>query len=124
MSGILGQPLIPTPAERIDTATYRTQLASPGDDPKKHLGEAETLAVITGQALNAVFVTDDHSAAALVQAVTGRPCYSTTDLLKLAVRTSRLSADAAWALIGILKSNGRHPRGVPTSFDAFQKWCA
>jgi len=41
------EPIVPTPAERVDTQLIRTQFLNPGDtEPTKHLGEAETFAVI------------------------------------------------------------------------------
>jgi hypothetical protein len=65
--GILGAPLYPeTGAERLEVQHLRTQLASPGDRPTDHLGEAETLAIIISRhELTAFFVTDDRGAAAL-----------------------------------------------------------
>ena len=43
---IFGQPLFPDQAELQDIGVLRDQLASPGDRPTQHLGEAETIAII------------------------------------------------------------------------------
>ena len=47
MVAFMPEPIVPTPAERVDTQLIRTQFLNPGDtEPTKHLGEAETFAVI------------------------------------------------------------------------------
>src|SRR6185312_1176366 len=43
---IFGEPLFPDAAEHQDVRLLRDQLASPGDPPTRHLGEAETIAII------------------------------------------------------------------------------
>ena len=53
---IFGEPLYPNPAEHQDVQVLRNQLASPGDPPTKHLGEAETVAIITRRRLSCFFV--------------------------------------------------------------------
>jgi hypothetical protein len=49
---IFGEPLYPDPAEHQDVQVLRNRLASPGDPPTKHLGEAETVAIITRRRLS------------------------------------------------------------------------
>jgi hypothetical protein len=49
---IFGEALYPNPAEHQDVQVLRNQLASPGDPPSKHLGEAETVAIITRRRLS------------------------------------------------------------------------
>jgi hypothetical protein len=56
--GIFGEPLYPSPAEHQDVQVLRNQLASPGDRPTKHLGEAETVAIIMTPALLLFRVND------------------------------------------------------------------
>jgi hypothetical protein len=55
---IFGEPLYPNPAEHQDVQVLRNQLASPGDPPTKHLGEAETVAIITRRRLSCFLVTE------------------------------------------------------------------
>ncbi|RRD04613.1 hypothetical protein EII34_09950 [Arachnia propionica] len=40
---IFGEPLWPDPAEHIQTRIHQEHFRSPGDGPRKHLGESETL---------------------------------------------------------------------------------
>jgi hypothetical protein len=57
---IFGEPLLPNAVELQDARIMRDQLASPGDSRTAHLGEAETLAIITRRQLVCFFVTDDR----------------------------------------------------------------
>jgi hypothetical protein len=57
---IFGKPLLPDAAELQDARIMRDQLAGPGDTGTAHLGEAETLAIITRRQLVCFFVTDDR----------------------------------------------------------------
>lgn len=59
---IFGEPLFPDVAEHQDVRVLRDQLASPGDKPAQHLGEAETIAIIVRRQLPCFFVTDDSDA--------------------------------------------------------------
>jgi hypothetical protein len=52
---IFGEPLFPDDAELQDVRVLRDELASPGDQPSKHLGEAETLAIVARRHLNCFF---------------------------------------------------------------------
>lgn len=120
---LLGDPMIPALAERIDTGLLRAQLAQPGDAPTRHLGEAEAIAIISHRGLSAAFVTDDVGARRLALANGGIRTYSTTDLLKLAVRAKLTSEDGAWALVELLRAHGRMVGNVPRTFVKFQNWC-
>jgi predicted nucleic acid-binding protein len=82
---IFGDPLFPDEAEHQDVLVLRDQLASPGDLPTQHLGEAETLAVILRRQLRCFFVTDDDDAARLA-AKNGIQVVDTWRLLKVAHR--------------------------------------
>lgn len=62
VGSFLGEPYIPTPVERIQTHVIRDQLSAPGDRSTDHLGEAETLAVMTSRFPGGYFVTDDGGA--------------------------------------------------------------
>ena len=96
---IFGKPLRPeTPAEHIQVRIHRDHFSSPGDGPKKHLGESETLAILECRDLGTtIFVTDDRQvslrATACMIPVT---CITTWDLVRFAVRADH--ADEAIAL--------------------------
>jgi predicted nucleic acid-binding protein len=119
----LGAPLYPeTQAEHLQVQLLRDELAIPGDPPTRHLGEAETLALIIGRNLEAVFVTDDQGARRLA-AVHGIRCYTTWDMLKLAGgRIKLIDPDALWGYVQTLRGLGRGgPEGV---YDrrSFDQW--
>ncbi len=59
---IFGEPYYPDQAELQDARVLRDQLASPGDPPTKHFGEAETIAITVRRQLDCVFMTDDKEA--------------------------------------------------------------
>lgn len=110
----LGDPLYPeTPAEHLQIRLLRDALAIPGDAPTRHLGEAETLALILSRSLEAVFVTDDRGARRLA-AVHGIRCYTTWDMLKLAGgRAKLIDPDTLWGYLQTLRGLGRGgPDGV------------
>lgn len=123
MPAILGDPILPTRAERVDLALYRARLASPGDPPTRHLGEAEALAIISNRGLGEVFITDDNGAKLLAAAL-GVRTYATTDLLLLAVRARLLTLDEAWQLVGVLRANRRPTGAAPTDQSGFRAWCS
>ena len=119
---IFGQPLFPDQAELQDTGVLRDQLASPGDRPTQHLGEAETIAIIVRRQLSrCFFVTDDRSAAGLA-AQNGIKVVGTWHLLKVAHRKGWIDADTFWGYVLTLK---RHSRGAPPGAQdrsSFDKW--
>ena len=118
---IFGEPLYPNPAEHQDVQVLRSRLASPGDPPTKHLGEAETVAIIARRRLSGVFVTDDRDAARL--ATRNRiTVTSTWRLLQLAHRKKWMDADTLWEYVQTLRANDRGtPPGVRDRA-AFDKW--
>ena len=120
---ILGDPLIPTGVERLATELIRRQLAKPDDSRTQHLGEAETFAIVSQRAINALFVTDDLSAARFARTIPVKTA-TTADLVKLAVRTGKLGVDAAWSSVMLLRNAGRFLSGAPHNFDLFRAWCA
>jgi predicted nucleic acid-binding protein len=122
---IFGEPIFPDQVELLDTRVLRNQLASPGDSPTRHLGEAETIAIITRRQLqkSCIFVTDDVGARRLA-AQNGVSVVGTWRLLKLAYRKGWVDADTLWGYAQTLKARDRGaPPGVRdrTSFD---KWLA
>lgn len=107
-ASIFGEPLLPTAAEHVDIKVLRTQMASPGDPPHQHLGEAETIAIISSRNLaqQSIFVTDDRGAAGFagrekIQTVT------TWDLIRLACRANLLTDQDGWTAAKLLKQEGR-----------------
>lgn len=90
---IFGSPLYPQGAEHVDIRTLQEQMLKPGDDKMRaHLGEAETITIISSRGLNAAFVTDDRDARRQA-ASRGIPVYTTWHILKLAVAAGKLSLE-------------------------------
>jgi hypothetical protein len=116
-----GDPWIPSPAERTDTQLYRSRLAIAGDPDTRHLGEAETIAVVTSRRLKALFVTDDFRARQLAGAA-GVATATTLDLLRLSVRAGLLSEDALMALLQLLAAQRRHLAGAPRNRGELRRW--
>lgn len=118
---IFGEPLFPDAAEHQDILVLRDQLASPGDQPTQHLGEAETIAIIVRRQLSCFFVTDDRGAARLA-ARNGIQVAGTWHLLKIASRAGLIDADTLWGYVLTLEEHGR---GVPPGVwnrPSFDKW--
>lgn len=119
---ILGTPLYPeTGAERLEVQHLRTELASPGDRSTDHLGEAETLAIITSRReLTAFFVTDDRGAARLA-ASRGVRAITTWDLLRTLLRHARITDDEARSFVRTLHAARRAlPTGCRTEDDVWR----
>jgi len=121
-STIFGSPWYPHDAEHIDVMVLREELAAPGDGPKQHLGEAETIVLASTRSPGAIFVTDDRSAAAAATA-RGLRAVKTADLLRIAIRAAKLEADAGWGYVQTLRSHGRYlSREVWSSRGSFDMW--
>ena len=104
----LGEPIAPTKAELLQTRVFRDQLASPQErNPKKHLGEAETLAVMVERFGFEILVTDDIGAARLA-AKHGVRVVTTLTLLKMVVRVNLAQPADVLDYLRILR-----PRGAP-----------
>jgi len=124
MSQLFGVPLrLETAHEIVDATAFRTQMAAPGDPPSRHLGEAEALAIISNRLDGSVFVTDDSGARIVAQAV-GVRTYSTCHLLKLAVRSRKITVHEAWAHVVALRRARRHLLDSPREETNFFAWCA
>ncbi|MEV0267785.1 hypothetical protein AB0H43_03340 [Hamadaea sp. NPDC050747] len=119
---VFGEPLRPeTPSELTMTQTLRTRLARPGEGHLRHLGEAETLAIMASRSLRGMFVTDDK-AVPVVAREQGIQVVTTFDLLRLACRTGMADADTVWSYLQRLR---QQRRGTPPAvFDrsSFDKW--
>lgn len=83
----------------------RERLARPGDHPRKHLGESETLAVV--EHLDAIAATDDAGARSIGKSE-GIRVVGTTDLLDAAVTSGRLTAQQRADAIEAMRRGGRH----------------
>ncbi|OHV39165.1 MULTISPECIES: hypothetical protein [Pseudofrankia] len=119
--GIFGSPWFPNAAELQDTRRLREELASPGDRPHRHLGEAETLAIMIYRQVDGYFVTDDNDAVRLATRH-GIRVVRTWHLLHVAVRAGLVEPDTMW---GYLQTLRIHQRGGPpgvTDRPAFDKW--
>lgn len=118
---IFGEPLFPDEAEHQDVRVLRDQLAGPGDLPTRHLGEAETLAIIVRRELRCFFATDDRGAARLATK-NGIQVVGTWHLLKVACRAGWIDADTFWGYVLTVERQGRGaPPGV-WDRSSFDKW--
>lgn len=109
----LGSAILPTQAERIDTGILRAELASPGEPGWMHMGEAETIAVITSRhGSGALFVTDDEGARRLAKS-NKIQSVSTWMMLKLAAKRDLIDEAVLLGYVRQLKSAGRS--GAPAS---------
>jgi predicted nucleic acid-binding protein len=118
----LGEPIIPTGAERVSTSVIRASLATRTDKATDHLGEAKTMAVITTRGLDAIFVTDDVPAARHARTLNVHTM-STAELLRLGVRTHRIPIEQAWKNIEYLRGKGRTLPHCPLTLGQFRRWC-
>lgn len=108
---IFGSPVIPEPTEHVNARVLRANMADPTDDwPTKHLGEAETIAVVTSRFQGSRFITDDAGAQEFAQAE-GIKCYGTGDLLVVAEKKLQLiTASQREAMLSILVAKSRMVR--------------
>lgn len=108
-ASIFGAPLYPDAAEHVNILVLQDQMRGPGDLNTSHLGEAETITIITSRQLSAAFVTDDRDAARHASSQ-GIATYSTWHILKLAVATGHLSLTDFHVAYAVLVAAGRgHP---------------
>ncbi len=118
---LLGAPLMPTKSERIDTLALRQQMADPFDPPHRHLGEAEAITMIAARGIAAAFVTDDGGARR--EAAKHRiPLATTGDLLRLAVRVSKIDPGDGWDLVLELRRLGRKVPSMPGDRGHYDHW--
>jgi predicted nucleic acid-binding protein len=106
---IFGGPLFPDAAEHVDVILLQEQMKQPGDGDTAHLGEAETLTIISRRQLHAAFITDDRAAARQAN-LHDIPTYTTWHILKLAVATRLMTEAEFFAAYETLVAAGRgHP---------------
>ncbi|MGI5190778.1 hypothetical protein ACQEVI_21745 [Promicromonospora sp. CA-289599] len=121
---LLGVPWEPqTEEEHIDIRDLRDLMARPGDSPRAHLGEAETIVLMEVRTVGAVFVTDDADAARQAR-YRGLVVIDTWDLVRLAVRQAMVDIDTAFGYALSLHDLSRAvPPELRESSKAFEKWC-
>ncbi|MCM3883984.1 hypothetical protein [Frankia sp. R82] len=121
---IFGSPWLPDPAELQDAMIMRDGLAGPGDSRHHHLGEAETLAIMSRRQVKGLFVTDDRAATRLATR-NGITAITTWHLLKASVRSGMLKAETLWGYAITLRD---YPRAIPTGVAedraSFDTWLA
>lgn len=112
VADIFGEPERPNAAELVDTRVLRERMSSPGDHRFAHLGEAETVAVMSRRFSTSYFVTDDGGATVIAIAE-GLHVLTTWDLLRALVRAGLIARDQLWADLEVLRKAGRgRPPGV------------
>jgi hypothetical protein len=91
------------------------------DQSGKHLGEAETLAIIVRRNLRCFFVTDDREATRLA-AKSGVQAADTWLLLRILHRQGWLDPDTLWGYVQTLGGQGRGRPGRVSDSLSFDKW--
>lgn len=121
-SSIFGTPWFPHAAEHIDVSVLRADMASPGDGPLMHLGEAETIVLASTRSPGAIFVTDDKGAAVAAEQ-RGLSVATTAQLLRIAMRGGLLDADGGWGYVQTLRTHHRPlPYEAWSSRASFDLW--
>lgn len=120
-ASIFGEPLFPSPSEHVDIQVLQEKMMQPGDVATSHLGEAETIVIITGRQIAAAFVTDDADARRQAK-LHGVPVYSTWHILKLAVATRRMTLEEFQVVYHLLVNGGRGHPPCARNVDAVVDW--
>lgn len=129
---ILGKPLMPTPAERVDSGVIWAAMAEPGADRAKNRGEAETIAIMRSRPdlCRSILVTDDSGAFRYARGLDPKvTCLTTWHLIREAQRADTaparprwaLTPEEAWACIDLLRSRRR---GIPEEIRTNAGWLA
>jgi len=109
---LLGEPLHPESGEHTAIRQLRRQMASPGDHPQQHLGEAEAITLIQKRMLRAVFVTDDRAAMGWAHPI---ECVGTWKLIRIARRRDLVTQSQAMRLWqSFVDAGGRPPHEIAT----------
>lgn len=115
---IFGDPLYPRGADHINIGLLRDRMAEPGDSLKKHLGEAETIMIMTGQGFKGSFFVTDDTGAAREAKVEGIRVVSTWDILRLLVRGNRITVEEFHSYaVTLVDANRGRPPGWPSRKD-------
>jgi predicted nucleic acid-binding protein len=119
---IFGEPLRPENGrEHVMTQTLRRLLARPGEDRLRHLGEAETLAIMSCRSLRGIFATDDGAVPTLAKQQ-GIQVVTTSDLLRAACRGHMVDADTLWSHFQTLRQSRRAMQPGVYDRTSFDKW--
>jgi len=115
---ILGKAIKPVGNESLEALKLRQQMAAPNDPRYRHMGEAETIAIMSSRFSDAVLMTDDRHATEIAKAQ-GLRVASTWKLLYL-VCAAGLATEME--VLGFLKDL-RH-RGAPVlgSISELRSW--
>lgn len=112
----LGEPLtLDTEQEILLTAEIRERLRIPGDHGEAHLGESESLAIISARSLSASLLTDDMGARREARRL-GISTFSTASMLVVAVKVGFISAQDCWDYLVSLRSGSRFLVDAPENF--------
>lgn len=122
---IFGTPWVPVArAEHLAIRILREEMASPGDNSTKHLGEAETIVLMERRGVAGIFITDDEDAARKAQAH-GIQSNTTWDLLALALRAKWVDVDTVYGFVSVLRQRKRAmPRALGRDRAGFDSWVA
>jgi predicted nucleic acid-binding protein len=105
----LAEPIGFVAADQLAIARIRNILATPGDHPAKHLGEAEAIYLIENSMATATFVTDDGPAADLAQRRRIR-VMGTVDIMRDCHAMAEIGCPDAWNLMREMERQGRTVR--------------
>ncbi|MEV8148835.1 hypothetical protein AB0O52_11915 [Arthrobacter sp. NPDC080073] len=121
---IFGDPLFPeTRFEHLNVRTFRDELAEPNDPPHKHLGEAETLAIMSSRNIHGFFVTDDGGARRLA-ARHGIQVVDTWKLMHIAIKKGFVDAATVWGYVQTLRASKRPVPSNLRSRQSVDLWAA
>lgn len=78
-------------------------MASPGEHPDEHLGEAETITLISSRKIEAILATDDKNAAAFAKPI---PTVNTWQLVRLCFRAREVTWEEVRTLWILFQKSG------------------
>jgi predicted nucleic acid-binding protein len=114
-TSIFGDPLYPRGADHINIRTLREKMAKPGEGPKQHLGEAETIVIMMGRGFTTSFFVTDDVGATREAKLEGIRVVSTWDILRLLVRGRRIAVEDFHGYADVLADAQRgRPPGWPS----------
>lgn len=120
---VFGAAWIPEPAETLDAHLIAERMRKPGEtQPGKHMGEAETVAIVTRRRLQVAFLTDDFDAARVARAHQIR-VVSTTHIIAMAEAANRITHEEAHRYLDDLQQHKR-VLGKPPSLTGYDAYVA
>lgn len=121
---IFGVPLRPeSPREHMAVRMNQDYFLKPGDGRRMHLGESETLAILTERGLHARFFTDDTHVPRRAKSQ-GVICLTTWDLLRVALLGDYVTADQVREYRRILLNHRRVHLAHIRDPQRFEEWLA